>query len=230
VETLRYRLQLESWHGAGNSQASNQASSQASSASALGDMLEGSAHDVFGRWEKRRLRRLLANWDPEYPGEKVPWYHEYIQRCGPTATNWFENPTVQQASVRRLNEVRGLGLYHQGRAAHGNASDAVFAVTPLEDGTVCLFDVGGTLGKMGSIAATSRPGLLFEKMLGGRRGDGRHKLGHAGLTEGVSVDSQGGRAFFAVQGGERCRHPVHSCPWLWLSRAKIITHDRARRS
>jgi hypothetical protein len=165
-------------------------------------MIYDSVNEFFGGREKKRKRRLLANWDPTYPGEKVSWYHEYIQRYGPTTTNWFENPVVQHGSVRRLNEVRGLGLYWPGKAAYENGSDAVLAVSPLEDGTVCLFDVNGTHGKRGSIMAKSRPGLLFEQVYDSRRGEGRHKLGHAGLTECVSIDSQGGKAFFAVQGGE----------------------------
>ena len=187
-------------------------------------MIYDSVNEFFGGGEKKRKRRLMANWDPAYPGEKVSWYHEYIQRYGPTTSNWFENPAVKQGSVRRLNEVRGLGLYCPGKAAYENAADALFAVSPLEDGTVCLFDIEGTHGKRGSIRAQSRPGLLFDQMFGSKVGEGRHKLGHAGLTECVSIDGQGGKAFFAVQGGM-----FEMACSLSLWRVGLLTLGRTRR-
>lgn len=77
-------------------------------------------------------------------------------------------------------------------------SDATLVVGPLDDGSVCLWDIGGARGRKGSIVARSRSGLISS--------DPPHtskpqKLINTGVTECVSVDSARKKAYFAVQDG-----------------------------
>ncbi|CRK40399.1 hypothetical protein BN1708_008189 [Verticillium longisporum] len=70
-------------------------------------------------------------------------------------------------------------------------------VSPLDDGSICLWDVKGRRGRKGAIVAKSAPGILH---IDGPGAVGRSRKIDAGVTECISVDSQGKRAFVAVQG------------------------------
>ncbi|KAL1844352.1 hypothetical protein VTJ49DRAFT_31 [Mycothermus thermophilus] len=130
--------------------------------------------------ERERVR-IMANWDPSFPGEHVSWYEEYVQRHGPVAVNWFQLPypyhddgggdgmNQRKTPDAVPTEARGFALYYP----DGELAESVLAVAPLSDGGVCLWDVAGTRGRKGAIIARSRPGLF--------------------------VDSQLHRAYFAVQ-------------------------------
>lgn len=138
----------------------------------------------------------MANWDPAYPGERVSWYDEYIQRNGPASVNWFEVPRHRDESEHTMIEARGMALYspNDGDEDHGS----MLAVAPLDDGSVCLWDVRGTRGKQGGIVAKSAPDILF--IDGPGSGNARRsKRIDTGVTDCVSVNSHGHRAFFAVQ-------------------------------
>lgn len=147
--------------------------------------------------------QLRANWDPSYPGEPVSWYDEYIQRYGPVVTNWFQSPHRAGAAGGLLNEVRGLALYTPG-GARESGPGPLFAVSPLEDGTVCLFDVNGTQVRRGEILGRSKPGLLYSWDPANSRRTSRI---NSGVTECVSVDNRANRAFFAVQ-SRKSRRPL----------------------
>ncbi|KAK3309674.1 uncharacterized protein B0T15DRAFT_516157 [Chaetomium strumarium] len=139
--------------------------------------------------------RIMANWDPSFPSERVSWYDEYIQRHGPIAVNWMQNAyNGQRASPENIVEARGVALYYP----DGVLGQTILAVSPLDDGSVCLWDVGGTKGKRGAIIARSRPGIL---LVDGPGADNkrRSKRVDSGVTECVSVDSRQHKAFFAVQ-------------------------------
>ncbi|KAK3987047.1 hypothetical protein QBC44DRAFT_246778 [Cladorrhinum sp. PSN332] len=157
----------------------------------------------------------MANWDPIFPGEKVSWYNEYIQRHGPAQINWLQLPyqighsgddqdSGNGKSSADFVEARGLALYYPDAPAEAEGSPGakgrVLAVCPLDDGGVCLWDVGGgSFGKKkGAIVARSKPGILF---IDGPRADNsrRSKRVDSGVTECVSVDSWRHIAFFAVQ-------------------------------
>jgi len=144
--------------------------------------------------ERERVR-IMANWDPCFPSERVSWYDEYIHRHGPVAVNWMQSAYDNEGtSAADLVEARGMALYYP----DGELGEAVLAVSPLDDGSVCMWDVAGTRGKRGAIAARSRPGILF---IDGPAADNsrRSKRIDSGVTECVSVDSRQHRAFFAVQ-------------------------------
>jgi hypothetical protein len=171
--------------------------------------------------------RILANWDPCFPSERVSWYDEYIQRQGPVAVNWMQcaydydydydgeeeegdedggkvgkggrdgegkGRRRRRVSAADHVEARGVALYYP----DGEEAETVLAVSPLDDGSVAMWDVAGTRGRRGAIVARSRPGILF---IDGPGADNsrRSKRIDSGVTECVSVDSRQHRAFFAVQ-------------------------------
>ncbi|KAK4184050.1 hypothetical protein QBC35DRAFT_392559 [Podospora australis] len=152
--------------------------------------------------EKERVR-IMANFDPCFPREDVSWYDEYIRRQGPIAVNWLQmayddritsSPDgTEEKTEADFVEARGVALYYP----NSEQGEEVFAVSPLDDGSVCLWDVGGTRGRKGAIVSRSRPGILLVD--GPRADNSRSKRVDSGVTECVSVDSQRHRAFFAVQ-------------------------------
>lgn len=156
--------------------------------------------------ESRRKERvrMLANWDPSYAGENVNWYDEYIQRAAPITINWLQQPMLRDGSESTYIEARGVALYrpdNQGPSPLG--LEVVFAVSPLDDGSVCLWDVTGAKGRKGAVYAKSRPGILY---MNGPEADNssRSKRIDSGVTECVSVDSKLHLAFFAVQSRKSC--------------------------
>ncbi|KAK1755204.1 hypothetical protein QBC47DRAFT_383054 [Echria macrotheca] len=144
--------------------------------------------------------RIMANWDPCFPDERVSWYEEYIQRHGPISVNWMQLPRAEGTSKLEFIEARGVALYRPDNPHQEDRGvETLLAVSPLDDGSVCLWDVNGTkTGKRGSLVSRSRPGILF---IDGPDADNnrRSKRVDSGVTECVSVDSLQHRAFFAVQ-------------------------------
>ncbi|KAK3693537.1 hypothetical protein B0T22DRAFT_42611 [Podospora appendiculata] len=152
----------------------------------------------LGSRERERVR-IMANWDPCFPPERISWYDEYIQRHGPIAVNWLQVPRFGDRTRADYVEARGVALYRPGHPLEEDTGiEDLYAVSPLDDGSVCLWDVNGTRGKRGAIVAQSRPGILF---IDGPGADNnrRSKRVDSGVTECVSVDSRQHRAFFAVQ-------------------------------
>ncbi|KAI8963671.1 hypothetical protein F5Y11DRAFT_356196 [Daldinia sp. FL1419] len=153
--------------------------------------LEGLSQLAF-RKRRREQTRIAANWDPTFPDEKTNWYNEYIHRYGPIAVSWFEQPHVQTGSLRTHLDASGIALYNP------SGGNELFAVSPLDDGSVCLWDVKGIRGRKGSILSKSSPGLLCADGPGADLSR-RSKMVNTGVTECVSVDSVNHVAFFAVQ-------------------------------
>ncbi|KAI1202959.1 hypothetical protein F5X97DRAFT_286220 [Nemania serpens] len=139
------------------------------------------------RKRKREYSRIAANWDPTFPGERTNWYHEYIQRHAPVVTNWFERPQTPKGSTEHAIDVRGLALYRP-----YELENHLFAVSPLDDGAICIWDVKGSKAKKGSILSKSRPGLLWHAR-------GVQESIERGIIECVSVDNHRHAAFFAVR-------------------------------
>lgn len=147
----------------------------------------------------KERKRIMANWDPSYPGENVNWYDEYIQRNAKAAVNWLQQPTLKDGPESTYIEARGLALYRpENPDQDPHKPETVFAVGPLEDGSVCLWDVTGCKGRKGAIHAKSRPGILYIDGFS-RVGGTRSKRIDPSVVECISVDSKAHLAFFAVQ-------------------------------
>jgi hypothetical protein len=134
--------------------------------------------------------RILANWDPSYVSEKIDWYSEFIQREAPIAINWLQQPRNRASAEKEALEVRGLENFQSGGKS--------FAVAPLDDGSVCIWDVGKCQeagDKRGRIVGKSAEGILVEESKHSR------KLVHSGVVECVKVDSERQRAYVAVRNG-----------------------------
>ena len=136
----------------------------------------------------------MANWDPTYPDEEVDWYAEYIARHAPLSMSWLEQPFGEQNGLREKVETKGLGILKE-----HNKSNVV--VAPLDDGSVCLWNIGSDdavpNSQDGRIMARSRPGLLSSN---GLDCDTSQDLTtNSGVIECVSVDGSRNKAYFAVQ-------------------------------
>ncbi|KAI1430771.1 hypothetical protein GGR50DRAFT_698670 [Xylaria sp. CBS 124048] len=146
---------------------------------------------LASRRREKEYSRIAANWDPTFPGERTNWYHEYIQRNAPTVTNWFERPGTLGGSIEDAIDVRGVALY-----TPSTPDDQLFAVSPLDDGSVCIWDVRGSRGSKGSIIAKSGPRRLWNAKSSSTGMTNR--CIDRGIIECVSVDNQRHHAFFAV--------------------------------
>ncbi|KAK1597404.1 F-box domain-containing protein [Colletotrichum navitas] len=144
--------------------------------------------------EQRELQRHrdMVNWDPSFPTEPVFWYNEYIQRYAPTTTSWLQQPKIRDGNEVDTLDVRGMALY-----SPNQESNELLAVSPLDDGSVCLWDVKGATSRKGAIVATSSAGILY---LDGPQTMGRSRKIDVGVSECISIDSFAGKAFVAVQG------------------------------
>ncbi|KAL2063329.1 hypothetical protein VTL71DRAFT_5134 [Oculimacula yallundae] len=140
--------------------------------------------------------RILANWDPSYPREKVNWYDEYIARNAPISTSWLQQPRNRESNDNEYLEVRGMGVY-----TPVGEDNATMVVAPLDDGSVCLWTLTGEPGPKGRIIARSKSGLLSVDPAPQRAEGRRSKMINTGVTECVSIDSARKRAYFAVQSG-----------------------------
>ncbi|OBT56457.1 hypothetical protein VE04_04567 [Pseudogymnoascus sp. 24MN13] len=129
--------------------------------------------------------RVMANWDPSYQAEKVDWYTEFIHRTAPICTKWFQKP-LKQGGGRTESplEVRGIGAYYL-----PGSEDMGMTVAPLEDGSVCLWDVKGSV--IGRSGEGSLSGVEHNRAFG---------QGNAtcGIIDGISINSDINRAFIAV--------------------------------
>lgn len=164
--------------------------------------------------KNKERKRIMANWDPEYKGESICWYDEYIQRNAPAVVNWLQQPTLRDGLESTYIEARGLALYRPDNPDQDpHKPETTFAVAPLDDGSVCLWDVTGAKCPKGAIYARSRPGILHGHWGGSII---RKKIDSA-VTECVSVDSKTHLAFFAVQGR------ASKLPPLFF---KFVTHPR----
>ncbi|PQE20253.1 F-box domain-containing protein [Rutstroemia sp. NJR-2017a BBW] len=153
------------------------------------------------RYEARDIKaqsneriRIMANWDPSYPTERVSWYDEYIARHAPISTSWLQQPRNQDSPSHEHLEVRGMGLYiPQGE------SNATMLVAPLDDGSICIWDISVNAAKKGSIVARSKSGILsYDQGTEDSRSE-RSKMISPGVTECISIDNILKRAYVAIQ-------------------------------
>ncbi|KAI9874982.1 MAG: hypothetical protein M1830_009055 [Pleopsidium flavum] len=184
--------------------ASNLIQSNGGSGGAYGDNSVPASDEPTRHIASNEKMRALANWDPSYPTEKVDWYSEYIARHAPISMSWLQQPTSGRGERREKQEIRGLALFEtdQERNAHK-------VVAPLDDGSVCLWDISKpetTVGNhQGRLISRSKGGLLS---VNGPQSQSwqdpaytKAKMTSTGVVECVSVDSFRRTAYFAVQSG-----------------------------
>lgn len=147
--------------------------------------------------QQKQKKALLASWDPMYPGEKVDFYDEYIQRHARESISWF-----QTARYGHEDE----GLHHAATGAGILFDDTGFAeklIAPLEDGSVGVWDASASSDARGRIIAKSSIGLLADRGadydLKTRLTDSRTIMTESGAIECVSIDSRLKKGFFAIQ-------------------------------
>lgn len=141
--------------------------------------------------------RIRANWDPSYPGEEVNWYGDYIARNAPISTSWLQQPRNRESIEHEYLEIRGVALYKP-----PGELDSTLAVAPLDDGSLCLWDIIGTKGRKGGIFQRSKSGILTVDSHHQSTIGERSKMVSTGVTECISVDSGQKRAYIAVQSGK----------------------------
>jgi len=158
----------------------------------------GSLEQSATRQLDDRAQRLqdMVNWDPTFPTEEVSWYDEYIQREGPASINWLETPRMSERGAEAIIEAHGVALYSPFGGNDGLGT--MLAVAPLEDGSVCLWDVKGTRGRQGAILTKSQPDILFIDGPGAQNKK-RSKMIDSSIADRVSVDNFNHKAYIAVQ-------------------------------
>ncbi|ODM22947.1 hypothetical protein SI65_00536 [Aspergillus cristatus] len=134
--------------------------------------------------------RAATAWDPSYEKEEIDWYSEYRDRHGPISFNWLQQPyTRSRDNKKEAPEVKGIGLLRDRNSAGHHKVAA-----PLEDGSVCIWDLNHSYSAMsqstkGRVLGVSAPGILTAS-------DSASEF--LNLGECVSVDSVRRRAYMAV--------------------------------
>ncbi|KAJ5570586.1 uncharacterized protein N7459_010016 [Penicillium hispanicum] len=149
-------------------------------------------------WSERA--RAVAEWDSSAEGEHVDWYSEYIARHGPMSLSWVQQPLTSstEGRTRLPHEVKGMGLLKDWSSARQNK-----IVAPLEDGSVCIWDLNhshssDTQLTKGKILGISDPGILMTNLSGRDHAASKSSLDFINLGEGVSIDSFRRRAYLAI--------------------------------
>ncbi|KAI9806418.1 MAG: hypothetical protein M1833_003605 [Piccolia ochrophora] len=151
--------------------------------------------------------RALANWDLSSPEEKVDWYEEYKYRHGPITVSWLERPTPSAVLRSQTLETRGIALLN---TPHEDSSTSgAIAVSPMEDGSVCLWNLQHTGGNLdlhatgGRIIGRSKPELLCNTTANARYD--RHsspfqpQSSTSDIVDCISVDSARKRSYIALR-------------------------------
>ncbi|KAJ5482979.1 hypothetical protein N7539_006425 [Penicillium diatomitis] len=147
------------------------------------------------------LARAASHWDSSMEGEQVDWYSEYVARHGPMSFSWIQQALKPGGESWRkdAHEIKGMGLLKDWSSAK---EDRI--VAPLDDGTVCIWDIGhsrpaGPRSVRGRILGRSEPGILMKSLRPARDGtSSQSSLSFLDLGEGVSIDSFQRRAYLAV--------------------------------
>jgi hypothetical protein len=143
----------------------------------------------------KRNAALLANWDPTYPGEKINFYQDFIQRHAPHSMSWFQNARHGHQDDNLHHEATGAGILFD------DSGMADKLVASLEDGSISIWDASGS--RQGGIISRSSMGLLPN-----RGSDLDHEtrlvqskaaMTETGAVECVSIDSRLNKGYFAVQ-------------------------------
>jgi hypothetical protein len=133
--------------------------------------------------------RAITNWDLTNELERMDWYSEYIARHSTLNATWLDERSSPP------QEVRGLAI----------SKDLTRAFGPLEDGSLCVWDVGnpnaGRLPGHNTFREISRSpvSILFEdRATVGESSTNKARLEYSGATECIAIDSDQQKAYVAV--------------------------------
>ncbi|KAH7390999.1 hypothetical protein DE146DRAFT_663246 [Phaeosphaeria sp. MPI-PUGE-AT-0046c] len=150
------------------------------------------------RNREKRWEALRTNWDPSYPEEKVNWYRDFIQRHAPQQMSWFQDAGSEgkdEDAVRR--EATGAGILFD---SNGLAEKLI---SPLEDGSISIWDASASSDRLGKLHSKSDIGLLSNRGqdldYDTRLSQSQAMMTETGAVECVSIDSTLKKGFFAVQ-------------------------------
>ncbi|TQS35775.1 hypothetical protein Golomagni_03794 [Golovinomyces magnicellulatus] len=169
-----------------------------SSAQHVSESQDDSKNPHIIRNSQERIR-LLANWDPSFQSEKVDWYREFIERNAPISMRWVQQPQSVMSFDKSHLEIKGIGILNDW-GEKGEADDGErWLVGPVEDGSVCLWDIGNTdADRKGTIVARSKERILFPRITCENWNDNHSRIVQTIITECVSVNSWSKRAYFAL--------------------------------
>lgn len=130
--------------------------------------------------------QATASWDASHPTEKIDWYSEYVARHATLSTHW------RQHDPAGGQDIRGIALL----------GDSGKAVGPLDDGSLCVWDVAtsGSGRRRFREIARAAPSTLFEDP--GKPGgpsSGSSYLTFTGAVECINADLSRNKAYIAVQ-------------------------------
>ena len=154
--------------------------------------------------EGAKRNRALASWDPTWPGRDVDFWEEYVHRYADVGVSWVQSPVEGKRGGLRGEgntlEAGGVGI------VEGTGGLAKHAVAPLEDGSVCMWqlcDDDSVTAKPGRIISRSQPGLLTATSA--NRPTSRQSpasqpslSNDTGAVDNVSVDGTLNHAYFAT--------------------------------
>ena len=145
---------------------------------------------------KIQRSRAFANWEPGYPEERLDYYEEYIHRHAPINVAWFDLPRGPASNKGELREATGMGTIvdqSTGKAKH--------IVTPLDDGSVCIWDIS----HRSTVQSSRRHRLVGQStrgLLTGRTPESSENhtiMTETGAVECVAIESNANKGYFAVQ-------------------------------
>lgn len=137
-----------------------------------------------------RRNRALLNWDPEYPGEQLDFYQEYMHRHRSIAVDWFEESKVRRHDVAA--EAMGVGTLVDSQGVLQRV------VAPMDNGSLCIWEASSECDPQaqGRIIAKSSPGFLSVQP--DSNGHLESITNETGAIENVGVDSKQQKGYFAI--------------------------------
>lgn len=192
--TISQRSPFHSLLAADDSETADQTASQDTSAD-TSDRCQDHGFRSLNRAKAQRVQDM-ANWDPVFPSEHVTWLDEYIHREGPASINWLQAPRIAERGAEAIIESHGVALYSPFNGGDGDGT--MLAVSPLEDRSICLWDVKGTRGRRGAILHKSEPDILIIDGPGDQN-NRRSKMLDSSIADRISVDNHNHKAYIAVQ-------------------------------
>ena len=133
------------------------------------------------RLRSSKYTRAIAKWDLSHSSEDVDWYSEYIGRNGTIQAHWH----------KERQDVCGLAV----------SADARRVVGPLEDGSLCIWDIRQEANNSRAFRETGRSaaGVLFEdRTCHGEASSSSAKLAFSGVGECIALNSDQRKAYVAV--------------------------------